>query len=266
MTRTDSARGSPAGASGAGAEARASGAGMFARYAYAPNSLGYCGPHEPSTLLSGSPEQVENLARRFSGAWPYLQVLAKMTGTPDPLDHRLVESYWLGGGLGAGLDPQEFTDELLAVIGPQAGHYWHHLTGDLAHEAVANHCFHVFGVYPWSRLLGKGHDRQPLNVLDNCRITWGTVLSSDGATLTVRCRRLLYDDTDKLTLSGHITRVIENGVGDRPAAAEAGPGDHVALHWGRVCDRLTFDQLDTLAQSTHRQLRVTNRRLTREIG
>jgi uncharacterized protein DUF6390 len=251
-------------ASGAPATIRASGAVMFGRYAYAPNSLGYCGPPEPSALLTGSREQVEALARRFSGAWPYLQVLARMTGVADPLDHRLVESYWLGGGLGAELDPAAFTAELLAVIGPQAGHYWHHLGRELVDEAAANHCFHVFGVYPWSRLLGKGHDRQPLSVLDNCRITWGTVLSTDGPAVTVRCRRLLYDGNE-LSLSGHTIRRIEGGIGDRPAADAAGPGDHVALHWGRVCDRLTVEQVDALVRSTHDQLRATNRRIARQI-
>ena len=44
-----------------------------------------------------------------------------MTGITDPLDYRLVESYWLGGGVGADLDPGEFFDALLAIIGPQAG-------------------------------------------------------------------------------------------------------------------------------------------------
>ena len=153
---------------------------MFARYAHAPNALGYCGPPLGATLRDGSVEEVRRAATQFSGAWPYLRVLAKMTGISDPLDYRLVESYWLGGGVGANLDAGEFFDALLAIIGPQAGQYWSHLTPDLAGEAAGNHCFHVFGVYPWTRFLGRGLDEQPLSVLDNCRITWGTVLSRDG--------------------------------------------------------------------------------------
>jgi Family of unknown function (DUF6390) len=172
------------------------GAEMFARYAYAPNALGYCGPPLGATLRDGSVEDVRLAATQFSGAWPYLQVLAKMTGIADPLDHRLVESYWLGGGIGAELDPDEFVEELLAIIGPKAGRYWGHLTENLACEAAANHCFHVFGVYPWSRLLGRNGGRlddHPLGVLDNCRITWGTVLSRDGDDVEVSCCRLAWD-------------------------------------------------------------------------
>ncbi|MBN9096896.1 MAG: hypothetical protein J0I49_02095, partial [Pseudonocardia sp.] len=99
---------------------------LFARYAHAPNALGFCGP---SSGVAGSEEQVRAAARRFSGAWPYLQVLARLTGTDDPLEHRLVEAYWLGRDLG--VDHARFADELLAVIGPQAGHYWTHLTPEL---------------------------------------------------------------------------------------------------------------------------------------
>jgi len=172
---------------------------MFAQYAYGPNRLGYCGPAQPAILRDGSEDDVRAAARKFSGAWPYLQVLSRMTGIDDPLDHRPVESYWLGGGVGAQLDPDESARELLAVIGPAAGRYWSHLTPEPAREAAADHCFHVFGGYPWSRLLGKGRDEHPLRILDGCRITWGAVLSrdddSDGddVQVEVECRRLTRD-------------------------------------------------------------------------
>src|SRR5271156_7167157 len=109
---------------------------MFARYAYAPNALGFCGPPLGATLRDGSIEDVRTAAMKFSGAWPYLQVLSTMTGIADPLDYRLVESYWLGGGVGADLDPGEFVDALLAIIGPQAGRYWSHLGPNLVPQAA----------------------------------------------------------------------------------------------------------------------------------
>ena len=39
------------------------------------------------------------------------------------------------------------------------------------------------------------------------------------------------------------------------------PGDLVAVHWGRVCDRLMPEQVARLRDSTERQLHITNRRL-----
>ncbi|MRH88404.1 hypothetical protein GFY24_13270 [Nocardia sp. SYP-A9097] len=234
---------------------------IFARYAYAPNQLGYCGPSESTALREGSPEQVWSAARRFSGAWPYLRVMAEMTGIADPLDHRLVESYWLGGGLGAQLDTEEFTAALLAVIAPLAGHYWAHLTADLAAEAAPNHCFHVFGVYPWSRLLGRGMDEHPIHVLDSCRIGWGTVLRRDGDDLSILGRGLVWDQ-EALRLSEPSPRHAR--IDGFDAAPRVRTGDQVAVHWGRLCDRLTSAQVYDLAASTERQLLLTNRRLRRE--
>ncbi|WP_281252807.1 DUF6390 family protein [Mycobacterium arosiense] len=238
------------------------GAEMFARYAYAPNALGYCGPPLGATLRDGSVADVRAAATRFSGAWPYLRVLSELTGIADPLDHRLVEAYWLGGGVAADLDPRRFFDALLAIIGPQAGHYWSHLTGDLAREAAANHCFHVFGVYPWTRFLGRGTDEQPLSVLDNCRITSGTVLSRDANRVAVLCRSLAWDG-EALTLSAPSARVLNVWVDGYSAVPDVAAGDVVAMHWGRLCGRLSPAQLCALTDSTNRQLRVTGHRLAR---
>ncbi|WP_123024745.1 DUF6390 family protein [Mycolicibacterium stellerae] len=235
------------------------GAEMFARYAFAPNQLGYCGPQD-SRMLTGSRAEIEKAARQFTGAWPYLEVTSRMTGISDPLDHRLVDSYWLGGGIGAELNPATFTTELLDIIAPQAGHYWSHLTEDLVDGASPDHCFHVFGVYPWSRLLGKGADEHPLSILDNCRISWGTVVSTDGATAVVSSPRLRWR-RPVLSLSAP-----EESTVDATAAARSDiavkPGDLVALHWRQVCDRLTPEHLARLKVSTDRQLHATTRRLS----
>ncbi|WP_254893598.1 DUF6390 family protein [Mycobacterium malmoense] len=233
---------------------------MFARYAYAPNALGYCGPPLGATLRDGSADEVRRAATTFSGAWPYLRVLSALTGVADPLDYRLVESYWLGGGIGAGLDPQDFFDALLAVIGPQAGRYWSHLTAGLVREAAANHCFHVFGVYPWTRFLGRGMDEHPLGVLDNCRITWGTVVSRDDKDVEVMCRRLVYDG-QALALSEPSACVLDVWADGYSAVPDVAVGDEVAVHWGRLCGRLSPEQVRALTDSTDRQLRVTSQRL-----
>lgn len=236
-----------------------SGAEMFARYAYAPNRLGYCGPPDAAALRDGSEDEVRAVARRFTGAWPYLRVMARMTGIADPLDRRLVESYWLGGGVGAELDAGEFTAELLALLGPVAGGYWTYLTPELAEEAAANHCFHVFGVYPWSRLLRHGNDH-PLRVLDSCRITWGTVLDRTCAQVVLRYRELDWDG-ERLALSAETSRAVPIHVDGYAAVPDVAVGERVAVHWGRLCGRLDDAQVSALAAGTARQLELTNRRL-----
>lgn len=215
---------------------------LFARYAHAPNALGFCGP---SSGVGGSEEQVRAAARRFSGAWPYLQVLARLTGTEDPLDARLVEAYWLGRDLG--IDNERFGKELLEVIGPQAGHYWTHLTPELLASGSPDHGFHVFGVYPWSRLLGAGPE--PLHVLDSCRIRWGVVVGRDEQGVEVRTNHLTWSD-EVLGLGDPVLERV-------PAAnlqVDVEVGDQVALHWEWLCDHLSDARRDALERSTRREL------------
>lgn len=235
---------------------------MFARYAYAPNALGYCGPPLGATLRDGSVADVRAAARKFSGAWPYLRVLSRLTGIADPLDYRLVEAYWLGGGVGADVEPGRFFDELLAIIGRQAGRYWSHLTPELAHEAAGNHCFHVFGVYPWTRFLGRGLDEHPLSVLDSCRITWATVVSRTGDAVEVSRQSLIWDG-EALALAAPSSQLLDVWADGYSAVPDVSVGEEVAVHWGRLCGRLQPEQVVALAESTHRQLRVTNQRLAR---
>jgi hypothetical protein len=219
------------------------GAALFARYADAPNALGYCGPPEG---IGTTEAEIRASARRFSGVWPYLQVLARLTGTADPLAARLVEAYWLGRDLG--VDHEEFGRELLAVLGSSAGAYWTHLTPALLAESAPDHGFHVFGVYPWSRLLSAGP--QPLFVLDSCRIRWGTVVALDP--LTVASPRLTWDGT-ALGLAEPTAGPVEGG--------GVALGDTVAVHWDRLVDVLTADQAEVLAESTQSRLAATNARL-----
>ena len=55
--------------------AGASGPALFARFAYPPNALGYCGPDDAQSVLEyaaarASDPGLVGLARQFSGAWP----------------------------------------------------------------------------------------------------------------------------------------------------------------------------------------------------
>lgn len=225
---------------------------MFARYARAPNALGYCGP---AAGLGATEPQVRAAARRFSGAWPYLHVLARLTGTADPLEHRLVEGYWLGRDLG--VDRRAFGEALLAAIGPQAGAHWAHLTPQLLPDAAPDHAFHVFAIYPWSRLLTHGAPAA-LGVLDGCRIRSGIVLSRTRDTAVVTSRHLSWDGT-VLGLAEPVVEEITVAPGLDPE-----PGEQVALHWDTVCDRLLPAQVTELERSTAGQFAATNRRLGRE--
>lgn len=241
------------------------GARLFARYAYAPNELGYCGPADAAALLElgatgRADADIPAIARRFSGAWPYLRLLSELAGIRDPLDEQVVRAYWTGGPLLHQVDRARFGAALLEAIGPQAGPHWAHLTPDLLHEAAPTHGFHVLGVYPWSRLLAGGAAEAPLRVLEGCLIRWGRLLALDGEHAIVRSRALTWDGR-RLGLSParrERVRIHLDGLTFVPGAA---PGQWLALHWDWACERLLPVEVARLRHWTCWQLRATNRRL-----
>jgi len=240
---------------------------LFARFAFAPNELGYCGPAESATLFElgvtgRSDAEVSVIARRFAGAWPYMVLLAEQAGIADPLDARVVRAYWTGGRLLDQVDRQRFGSRLIEFIGSRAGHYWKHLTPELLPEATPTHGFHVFGVYPWSRLLGRA--AQPsLRVLDSCRIRWGQVVSVQAEHVTVRSRRLTWDGC-QLGLGRPAEERVRLTIDGRGFVSDPEPGEWLALHWDWVCDRIGDTDRAELRRWTGWQLRATNARLARE--
>ncbi|MGB9305628.1 MAG: DUF6390 family protein, partial [Mycobacterium sp.] len=116
----------------------------------------------------------------------------------------------------------------------------------------------------WTRFLGlkknRGMDDQPLSVLDNCRITWGTVVSRAGDDVEVMCQGLASDG-QSLSLAPARARRLDVWADGYSAVPDVAVGDEVAVHWGRLCGRLSGEQVRALAQSTERQLRVTSQRL-----
>lgn len=248
-----------------------SGRALFARYAYAPNALGYCGP-AGSALLEAVAcagegavvDEVDAAARQFSGAWPYQELLAELCGVDDPLDERVARGYWTGNELTASVDRERFGRELLDRLGARAGHYWKYLTDDLLPEVAPTHAFHVFGVYPWTRLLGTGMP-QPLQVLDSCRIRNGVVVELRPDTAVVRSRGLQFDGV-RLALGPLEDRAVRRRVPAGAFVPDLRVGDRVAVHWDLVCDRLDADQAGSLEYWTDWQLQQTNPRLAREQG
>jgi hypothetical protein len=250
---------------------------LFARYAYAPNHLGYCGPSDSASLAelasTGRTEgDIRSIASRFSGAWPYLCVLAEITGIDDPLDEELVRAYWTGSPLLDEVNRARFWRKLLdRIAAAGAGRYWAHLTPALLSEAMPTHGFHVFGVYPWTRLLASASGPAPasatvgpaLHVLDSCRIRWGRVTAVDGDHAVVRGRRLAWDG-QALRLGDETEDPVRLTEAGRAFVTDVSPGDWLAVHWDRACDRLAVDELGQLRRWTDWQLAATNARLAPE--
>lgn len=238
------------------------GALMFARYAYPPNSLGYCGPDDPDALLDQVAARVADgtlreAARGFAGAWPYLELIAHCNATADPLAPAVVEAYWVGSRLLDQVTPGALGDSFDERFRPRVGRAWDDLLAGVLAGARPHHNFHVFGVYPWLGLIRSGVVDQPLTVLDGCRIRWGRLVSVDGDEAVVMSRPLEWDGA-ALRLGHRRDEVVRIAAAGRHLAADPVVGDWVSMHWDWVCDRLTEQQVRRLRLETLAALGAVN--------
>ena len=244
---------------------------LFARYAYPPNELGYCGADGHDELLSAvararerpgeAAREIRARARSFDGAWVYLELLADRLGLRDPLDQDVVEAYWLGGALLDRVDPGWMRERMLAFLAEQPGGQWAHgLSSAEAADASFQpvHAFHVFRVYPWAALLGRGGD-VPVDVLDGCRIRVGVVRAIEGDHASVETDRLTWDG-QRLDVEPERLVVTRWRSDHRSLRAGLGVGDLVTLHWGWLCDLVTDEQAAWVHAAERVQLDAVNSR------
>jgi hypothetical protein len=240
----------------------ADGALRFARYAYPPNELGYCGPDASAQLreqvTAGVADgDLRRLLRGFEGAWPYLELIASANGIGDPLDDRVVSAYWVGNRLLDRVGPLLLGSSLEDRFRGRAGRVWPELVAPVPDGALPHHSFHVFGIYPWLGLLREGRLDEPLRVLDRCRIRWGQVRTVGDGFAVVRSRPLVWDGR-RLGLGEEVDEQVRVGADLHGPAGSLRAGSWCSLHWDWVCEELDAPSLARLRRYTLRQLGVVN--------
>lgn len=238
-----------------------SGPALFTRFAYPPNSLGYCGPAdnlllgELITAGEAASQDLKEATTAFTGAWPYLQLIGQATGH-DPFDADVVEAYWLGNPLLDRVDLLSWGNSGDDRFRSRAGWDWDKIVDAFNAGGVPNHAFHVFCVYPWVGLLRSGVVEQALQVLDRCRIRWGRVVGRVEENRVLVSSAPLRWEGDRLYLGPDQLETV--GVSIDPQAPAVEPGDLVALHWDYVCDRISDGQLGYLQRNHDRHLSIAN--------
>lgn len=230
----------------------------FIRYAFMPNRLRYCGGDDNRTLLEyGVAGSVDGglppLLRRFTGALPYLQLIARANSVADPFDDRVVEAYWLGNALLETVEVRQLHDALAERFGKQlTGRTRDWVLGKAPAGARPHHNFHVFDVH--SRV---GELEHSLATMDGCRVSWGRVTAVAGPELVVERQPLILSDGKLMLGPAETVRVVRQVEGHGFADA-AVLGDWVSLHWGWVCEVITPRQQAALERYTTDHLRLAN--------
>jgi hypothetical protein len=235
----------------------------FARYAFGPNRLGYCGPDEAGELFEQATRgrdlgKLRELAGQFEGAYPYLCLIAQGAGIADPLDAAVVESYWLGGTLLEQVRVREFGRSLEERFRARLrGDGWRWLGGKPEAGAAPNHAFHVLDVFPRLGLMRTGETDGALQVMDSCRVRWGRVLDREGDSLLVSAVPLEMVE-GRLRLGRPRVERIRGWVDGTGFVEDARAGDVVSIHWDWACERLDGRRLAALQGVTARELRLSN--------
>jgi Family of unknown function (DUF6390) len=201
---------------------------LFGRYAYPPNELGYCGP-----TGGGGTSGLASHAREFDGAWPYLTAIADAVGASDPLDEDVVNSYWVGGPALDKVDPVQLLARLRAAFKGQ-----------------------VTGLLDEVRFLRRDA-ATALQVMQDCRIRWGTVESVAGEHAVIASRPLQLDG-DRLILGEPQTEAVQWRKGEVSLAPAPAPGAIVSAHWDWVCGTLSETESAALAAATQATLDLVN--------
>lgn len=236
---------------------------LFARYAFGPNRLGYCGPDDARGLfdqaVAGRDDGgLRELARGFEGAYPYLELIARANGIADPLDARVVEAYWLGNELLRGVAPGLLHDSLGERFRPRLRpDGWRWLATKAPAGARPVHAFHVLDVFPRLGLMRSGALDGALEVMDACRIRWGEVREVRGDRLLASVPPLVLAG-GRLRLGEPRAELVERWLDGAGFVDDVAPGEIVSLHWGWACDRLDARRLRNLVAWTGRQLRLAN--------
>jgi hypothetical protein len=230
---------------------------IFARYAFMPNSLSYCGGEDHRALfdycLEGKTDAgLTGLLVKFTGALPYLRLIAHCNLISDPFDRRVVEAYWLGNDLLEGVEAHTMYDSVRERFEKRLKpEHLNLILGKAPVGARPHHSFHVIEVCP---RLGWPH---ALSFMDNCRVSWGRVTEVNGSILNVDVRPLKIEG-HSLALSEVENRVIKRQLEGRGFVEDAQPGDWISIHWNWACQTLTDAQVQNLERWTEYHLKLAN--------
>ncbi len=226
---------------------------LAARFSIATNRLKYCGPAdaEPSlfrTIVDGSALDASRTALlKFEALEPYLTAIAAKHGL-DPLDHGVVEAYWIGNEL-----LEDFTrEDFRGILGVLAHRGLPRSMADafaahLPERPLPHHAFHVSFVGVGNV---TGHVKTTLPNMEACRPAWARVLRAANGKLEVEKPTLEYDH-GRLQIGAAVQETLAYDKGFLPTVRK---GDHVALHWNWPALKLSDVQLTNLKEYTQRSL------------
>ena len=234
---------------------------MFARYAFMPNKLGYCGGDDNRTLFDYCAAKHTDpglviILQKFEAAYPYLKLIASSNHISDPFDARVVEAYWLGNELLEQVDLARFYNSLRERFAKRLdAKTLGYLLSKPPLGTRPFHNFHVFDVH--SRIGALDHS---LDTMENCRIRWGRVKQIGAPHLVVGYQPMVME-CGKLKLGEPRKKSVLSQVSGTGFITNCQVGDSVSFHWDWACEILSPRQVHNLERYTRYHLELANQTL-----
>ena len=245
---------------------KADGVLFHAKHAFMPNSLGYCGPDEKGQIqrdLEGnrSDEELVQTLQKFEAAYPFLKLIAKSAGR-QVFDYSVPEAYWIGNRLLDLVPVSDFYSFSHHEIKGRDPEKVREVFRQLDGTAPPHHTFYVMSTYATTAVpdgpnVRNEAKRKIAELVDNCRISWGTVRKVGKNELQVEARRVSVDDGG-LSLTSPVVKRVRYNPEVRPFGTVKA-GDVVSIHWNYACDVLTPRQVKNIARYTDADIRLVSR-------
>lgn len=248
---------------------------LFSKYAFAPNTLQYCGPKEIESVFENITQEKEELTQnskklllQFTGAIPYLELIAKSNNIRDIFDYRVVEAYWIGNSLLSKVPAKSLYSSIIDRFKDRTTlKEWSKIAPKPILGAKPFHAFHVFDIGKKVGLVNLGAVKEVLETMNNCRIGWGRIKSKKLETAgfsigsaVVEYYPIVLDDSNKLKIGEKTERSFyftDQNINE---------GDEVSVHWQFICDKITTRERKNLIYWTNYHLDITNSELMHGAG
>lgn len=225
------------------------GAELAARYAFPPNSLGYCGRKEfCSALRSGRAAGLKSGLRKFRAHYAYLSLIARANGM-GPFDRNVVEAFWIGNRLLASVSPAALRRLIARLIKDKVRA--RRLIARLPRGVLPHHSFNSLYVN-----FVTDSVRRSVKNYDSCCVTAGRVLSVGPRRAKVR-RFAIAREGGRFHLGQKTCSVLLEKGGIR-LAGRLRPGDLVSVHWGMAVQKLRPRDCEALKKYTMINLGACN--------
>jgi len=247
---------------------------LFSKYAFAPNTLKYCGPKETGVVFGNITSEKEEISQnskklllQFTGAVPYLELIARSNNIRDIFDYRVVEAYWIGNNLLLNVPARNFYASISDRFKKRTTlREWDKIAPKPTLGAKPFHAFHVFDIGKKVGLINLGAVKEVIETMNNCRIGWGKVISKNleakgfsiGSAVVEYYPIILVNS--KLKIGEKLERTFyftDNKIK---------VGDEVSVHWQFICDKITMRERKNLIYWTNYHIEITNLELMHGTG